>query len=81
MVTRPDVKGAMNAPNRWSGSLIAVRYFPSGDTSATEFNKFSLGTRTLSNLIRPLSTPFKPILWPQSAIRTLGQMFPSPSLI
>jgi len=31
--------------------------------------------------IRPLSTPFKPVLWPQSAIRMFGHMFPSESLI
>jgi len=37
---------------------------------------------TTSNYhIRPLSTPFRPILCPQSAIRMLGQMLPSASLI
>lgn len=102
-----------NKPITWTGSFIALRYWPSGETSATEFNKFSRGMRTLSNLenknatwvwcfnyaikkkmtgikeeniifnyqIRPLSTPFRPILWPQSAMRIFGQMFPSSSLI
>lgn len=31
--------------------------------------------------MRPLSIPFRPILWPQSATRMLGQTFPSASLI
>lgn len=34
----------------WSGSCIALTYWPPGETSATEFNKFSLGILTLSNL-------------------------------
>ena len=37
-------------PITWTGSFIALRYWPSGETSATEFNKFSRGMRTLSNL-------------------------------
>jgi len=34
----------------WSTFFIALKYSPVGETSATEFNKFSRGILTLSNL-------------------------------
>lgn len=50
-------------------------------SKGNSFFKCNLFEKCIYYQIRPLSTPFKPILWPQSAIRMFGHMFPSESLI
>ncbi len=55
---------------------IELEYVPSAATSPKWLSSASRGTRTWSNVSRPLSTPLSPALWPQSVIVTPGIGFP-----
>ena len=51
--------------------------FPSSEISEYLFKRFVLGTLTLSNERRALSTPLRPILWPISLMVTPGIVWPA----
>ena len=63
------------------GFLIGLLYLPSGATEPKRSSNASRGTWTLSNQIRPLSTPLRPPLCPSSSIRTPKQTRPRSSRI
>ncbi|SKU04782.1 Uncharacterised protein [Mycobacteroides abscessus subsp. abscessus] len=54
---------------------------PSSATSAYRLSRLARGTRTLSNTMRPLSTPASPPLYPQSLVVMPGRSLPWASRI
>ena len=61
-VTRPRISVPSMVKNRRPAFSIGELYVPSGATSAYLLSRFSRGTRTWSNMMRPLSTPGSPPL-------------------
>jgi hypothetical protein len=80
-LTRPCTSVPSMVKNRRVSFSISLEYTPSSATCAYRSRRFSRGTRTWSNHSRPLSTPLRPALCPQSSMRTPWHGCPSSSRI
>jgi hypothetical protein len=81
MLIRPCTRAPIMVKKRAPGEVIDDSYSPSSVTVPYRSSSASRGTRTALKRSRPLSTPCRPILSPQSSISTPGSGLPSASRI
>ena len=81
MLMRPRTSAPSMVKNRRLAEAMVLEYVPSGATWAYRSSRASRGTRTWSKVSRPLSTPPRPALRPQSVMVTPGAGRPSSSRI